>query len=60
MSLLVATAMSLPPGTIHGTTPMPEGNTTGHSVAISHSSRVKASSVRGKTKVRAMVLAGCA
>ncbi len=27
--------MSRPPGTIHGTTPMPEGNTTGHSVAIS-------------------------
>ena len=54
----VATAMSRPPGTIQGTTPMPSGKTTGHSVAISQSSRVKASSVRGSTKVRAMVLAG--
>lgn len=51
---LVATAISFPPGTIHGTTPTPDGNTTGHSVAISHNSLVKISSLSGKTNVKAM------
>lgn len=38
MSLQVARAMP-PPGIIHGTTPTPSGNTTGHSVANFHSAR---------------------
>ena len=58
ISSLVATAISLPPGTIHGTTPIPSGNTTGHSVAISQISLVKTSSESSRTKVRAIVLAG--
>ena len=37
----VARAMSAPPGTIHGTTPTPAGNTTTHSVMAFHSTRVK-------------------
>ena len=48
ISWLVARAMSLPPGTIQGTTPTPPGNTTGHSVALFHKARVKSRAVRGK------------
>ena len=48
MSLLVARAMSLPPGTIQGTTPTPPGKTTGHSVADCHRARVKSLAVRGR------------
>ena len=48
---------SLPPGTIHGTTPTPSGNTTGHSVADSHNSLVNTLSSSGSTKVSAMVSA---
>ena len=58
--LQVARAMSAPPGTIHGTTPTPPGNTTGHSVALFHSAREKSRSVSGSTKVMAMMFAGCA
>ena len=54
------TAIALPPGTIHGTTPTPSGNTTGHSVADSHNSLVNTLSSSGSTKVSAMVLVVCA
>ena len=60
ISSLVATAISLPPGTIHGTTPMPAGNTTGHSVAISQSSLVKTLSSSGRTNVKAIMFVVCA
>ena len=56
----VFTAIALPPGTIHGTTPTPSGNTTGHSVADSHNSLVNTLSSSGSTKVSAMVLVVCA
>ena len=60
MSLLVASAMSAPPGTIHSTTPTPPGKTTGHSVALFHSARENSRAVSGSTNVIAMMFAGCA
>ena len=56
----VASAISLPPGTIHFTTPTPLGKITGHSVIVSQSSLVNTSSLSGSTKVSAIRLAGCA
>ena len=57
---LVAMAICGPPGTIHGTTPTPCGKTTGHSVALFHSARVKSRAVSGSTYVSAITFAGCA
>ena len=48
ISLLVARAISRPPGTIQGTAPTPPGKTTGHSVALCQSARVKSRAVRGR------------
>ena len=54
----VAAPMSFVPDTIHGTTPMPSGNTTIHSVIICQSVQVKSRSSMECTKVMAIVFAG--
>ena len=58
MSSQVACAISEPPGTIHGTTPTPFGNTTMHSVMAFHRARVMVRASSGITNDSAMTFCG--
>ena len=60
MASAVALAISGPPGTIHGTTPMPFGNAIMASISIFHSARVNVRASSGSTLVSATTFAGWA
>ena len=60
MASAVARAMSVPPGTIHGSAETPLGTVMMHSVIAFHSARVTMRASAGSTPVIATTAQGCA